>query len=93
MSRFDTHSDKWLIECGDLVLWQDDEGHPVACRVALVTDDRVYLRAGREQTWFASRLTRRLVPRHTAIKINGVVHVPWGSALVMAPVTSEATSR
>jgi hypothetical protein len=74
----------WQLCEGALAYWLDDKRRPVRCRVELITETRIYLRAtasdhGRRkgEVWFEARISRRVAPRHAVYIHNGKGYFDW----------------
>lgn len=75
--------------CGDLAYWLDDERRPVRCKVELVTNEHVYLRATttehgktKGQVWREARMTRRVAPRPAVYIHQGRGHFDWRQVVI-----------
>lgn len=85
MAIYDCDHNQWVLRDGDLAYWLDGEKNPVRCRIELITDERVYLKATtddapmrRGQIWWESRISRRVAPREKVVYFHkGKGHFDW----------------
>lgn len=80
----------YTLAAGDLAYWLDEQGHPVRCRVELVTDQRIYLRATADDhghtkgsVWFTGRYSRRVAPREAVYVHKGKGHFDWTTIVIV----------
>lgn len=86
---FDQRTGLWILTQGELAYWVTEDRTPVRCKVELVTDERIYLRATASdgpkrtgQVWFEARYSRRVAPRDAVLIRKGKAYVDWAVVII-----------